>query len=107
MRKRNIIIHFLYFLVILVMIVTFSACKSTRALESTSAYIDDSVITAEAKDAIFEEPSLKVFQIAVETYQGNVKITGSVDSQKAVDKVDEMVRSIKGVKSLKNNLIVI
>ena len=106
MKKRNIIIHFLYFLVLLVIIVTFAACKSILTHESASAYIDDSVITAEAKDAILNEQSLKVFQVTVETYQGNVKITGSVDSQNAVDKVDEMVRSIKGVKSVKNYLVV-
>ena len=49
MKKRNIIIHFLYFLVLLVIIVTFAACKSILTHESASAYIDDSVITAEAK----------------------------------------------------------
>jgi osmotically-inducible protein OsmY len=64
------------------------------------------VITAEAKNVIFNEPSLKVFQISVETYKGIVQLSGFVDSQQAVDKVGEIVKSVKGVKSIKNNLIV-
>jgi osmotically-inducible protein OsmY len=81
-------------------------CAATQNRESTGEYIDDSVITAEVKDAIFDEPSLKVFQISVETYQGTVQLSGFVDSQQAVDKVGEIVRNVKGVKSIKNNLIV-
>ncbi|MDQ7839391.1 MAG: BON domain-containing protein, partial [Thermodesulfobacteriota bacterium] len=49
---------------------------------------------------------LKSFQISVETYQGTVQLSGFVNSQKAVDKAGEIVRSVKGVKSVKNNLIV-
>ena len=48
---------------------------------------------------------LKSFQIGVETYKGVVQLSGFVNSQKAVDKAGEIVRSVKGVKSLKNNLI--
>ncbi|MFH1933852.1 MAG: BON domain-containing protein [Pseudomonadota bacterium] len=33
-------------------------------------------------------------------------MSGFVNSQKAVDKAGEIVRSVKGVKSIKNNLIV-
>ena len=49
---------------------------------------------------------LKSFQIGVETYKGTVQLSGFVDSQKAVDKAVEITRSVKGVKSVKNNLIV-
>ena len=95
------------FLVCIGLITLFLGCAATQNREeSTGKYIDDSVITAAVKDAIFDEPSLKVFQISVETYQGIVALSGSVDSQKAVDKVGEIVRGVKGVKSIKNDLIV-
>jgi osmotically-inducible protein OsmY len=103
MKKRNIVIHFL---VILMMIATFAACASTRTHESAGEYIDDSVITTKVKSLIAEDDFLKSFQISVETFQGTVQLSGFVDSQKAVDKAREITRSVKGVKSLKNNLIV-
>ena len=106
MKKRNIIIHFLRFLVIVMLIATFAACASTRTRESTGEYVDDSVITTKVKSLLAADDFFKSFQISVETYQGTVQLSGFVNSQKAVDKADEIVRSVQGVKSLKNNLIV-
>jgi len=94
------------FLVCIGLITLLSGCAATQNRESTGEYVDDSVITAKVKDVIFNEPSLKVFQISVETYKGIVQLSGFVDSQQAVDKVGEIVKSVKGVKSIKNNLIV-
>jgi osmotically-inducible protein OsmY len=95
------------FLVCIGLITLFLGCAATQNREeSTGEYLDDSVITAAVKDVIFDEPTLKVFQISVETYQGIVALSGSVDSQKAVDKVGEIVRKVEGVKSIKNDLIV-
>jgi osmotically-inducible protein OsmY len=103
MKKRNIVIHFL---VLLMLIATFTACASTRTNESTGEYVDDSVITTKVKSLLAADDFLKSFQISVETYQGTVQMSGFVNSQKAVDKAGEIVRSVKGVKSIKNNLIV-
>ena len=103
MKKRNIVIHCL---VLLMLIATFAACASTRTHESAGEYVDDSVITTKVKSLLAADDFLKSFQISVETYQGAVQLSGFVNSQKAVDKADEIVRSVKGVKSVKNNLIV-
>lgn len=74
--------------------------------ESTGEYIDDSVITTKVKALLAEDDFLKSFQISVETYKGVVQLSGFVNSQKAVDKAAEITKSVKGVKSIKNNLIV-
>jgi osmotically-inducible protein OsmY len=103
MKKRNIIIHCL---VLLMLIATFAGCASTRTSESTGEYIDDSVITTKVKSLLAEDDFLKSFQISVETFQGTVQLSGFVNSQKAVDKAAEITKSVKGVKSIKNNLIV-
>jgi len=102
MKKRNIVIHCL---VLLMLIATFAACASTRTHESAGEYVGDSVITTKVKSLLSADDFLKSFQISVETYQGTVQLSGFVNSQKAVDKAGEIVRSVKGVKSLKNNLI--
>jgi osmotically-inducible protein OsmY len=103
MKKRNIVISLL---VLLMVIATFAACASTRTHESTGEYVDDSVITTKVKSLLAEDDFLKSFQISVETFQGTVQLSGFVNTQQAVNKASEIVRSVKGVKSLKNNLIV-
>jgi osmotically-inducible protein OsmY len=103
MKKRNVVI---YYLVLLMLIATFTACAATRTHESTGGYIDDSVITTKVKSLLAEDDFLKSFQISVETFKGTVQLSGFVNSKKAVDKAVEIVRSVEGVKSVKNNLIV-
>jgi osmotically-inducible protein OsmY len=103
MKKRNRVIG--YFILVMLM-VAFVACASTSKQESTGEYVDDSVITTKVKALLAEDDFLKSFQIGVETYKGTVQLSGFVNSQKAVDKAVEITRSVKGVKSVRNNLIV-
>ncbi len=103
MKKRNFVIHFL---VLLMIIGTFAACASTRTRESSGEYVDDSVITTKVKSLLAADDFLKSFQIGVETFQGTVQLSGFVNSKQAVDKASQITKSVKGVKSIKNNLIV-
>jgi osmotically-inducible protein OsmY len=103
MKKRNIVIHCL---VLLMLFATFAACASTSKQESAGEYVDDSVITTKVKALLAQDDFLKSFQISVETYKGTVQLSGFVGSQKAVDKAGEIAWSVKGVNSVKNNLIV-
>jgi osmotically-inducible protein OsmY len=86
------------------LVVAFLGCASTPTKESTGEYVDDSAITTKVKAAIFNDPALKVFQINVETFKGEVQLSGYVDSAKNVEKAGEVARSVGGVKSVKNNL---
>ena len=101
--SRNLILRTL---VLSTMAATFAACATTRPPESAGEYIDDSVITTRAKTLLAEDDFIKSFQISVETYQGTVQLSGFVDSKKTADKAEEFVKSVKGVKSIQNNLIV-
>ena len=103
MAKRH---RILSFLVCITLVTAFMGCASTPTRESSGQYIDDSAITAKVKAAILNEPSLKVFQINVETFKGEVQLSGFVDSSRSVNKAGEVARSVKDVKSVKNNLIV-
>ena len=103
MKKGPIVIR--YF-VLLMLIATFIACASTRKHESTGQYVDDSVITTKVKTQLANDDFLKSFQISVETFKGVVQLSGFVNSKNAVDKAGQIARSVKGVTSVKNNLIV-
>jgi osmotically-inducible protein OsmY len=83
--------------------------KSTAATskqESAGAYVDDSVITTKVKAAVMEETSLKSAEINVETYKGVVQLTGFVSSRASIDRAVEVAKGVKGVKSVKNDMIV-
>ena len=92
--------------VLMMLIASFVACASTPKQEGAGEYVDDSVITTKVKSLLAADDFLKSFQIGVETYKGTVQLSGFVNSQQAVDKAVEITRSVQGVKSVKNNLIV-
>ena len=100
-KKRN---RFVAYFALVMLMVAFAACASTSKQESTGEYVDDSVITTKVKSLLAADDFLKSFEISVETYKGTVQLSGFVDSQKAIDKAVEITRSVKGVKSVKNNL---
>lgn len=79
-------------------------CASTATQEGTGEYVDDSVITTKVKAAIFDDPTLKVSEINVETFKGDVQLSGFVSSQAAVNKAVELARGVRGVKSVKNSM---
>ena len=91
---------------LIVLIATFVACASTAKQEGTGEYLDDSVITTKVKSMLAADDFLKSFQIGVETYKGIVQLSGFVNAQKAVDKAIEIASGVKGVKSVKNDLVV-
>jgi osmotically-inducible protein OsmY len=103
MAKRYRIVSLL---ICIGLIATFASCASTRTQESSGEYIDDSVITTKVKSLLANDDFLKSFQISVETYKGTVQLSGFVNSQQAVDKASQIARSVNGVQSVKNNLIV-
>jgi hyperosmotically inducible protein len=93
-------------LILIMFVAALVACASTSKHESTGEYVDDSVITTKIKSQLAADDFLKSFQIDVETYKGVVQLSGFVNAQKAVDKAGKIARSVKGVKSVKNDLIV-
>jgi len=79
-------------------------CGSTATKEGTGEYVDDSVITTKVKTAIFNDSSLKVNEINVETFKGTVQLSGFVRSQADVDRAVVVARGVAGVKSVKNDM---
>jgi len=79
-------------------------CAGSSTTEGTGEYIDDTVITAKVKTAIFDEATLKSAEINVETFKGTVQLSGFVNSRADINKAIEVARSVKGVKSVKNDM---
>ncbi len=86
------------------MLTTVVGCASTDKRESVGEYVDDTVITTAVKAAIVNEPALKVSEINVETFKGVVQLSGFVASADSVATASTVARSVKGVKSVKNDI---
>jgi osmotically-inducible protein OsmY len=91
-------------LIAALMLTAVVGCTSTPKQESAGQYIDDSVITTSVKAAIFNEPSLKVAEINVETFKGVVQLSGFVRSQDSIGTATTIARGVNGVKSVKNDI---
>ena len=87
-----------------VLLVSMLGCAPTPTREGTGEYVDDSVITTKVKAAIFNEPTLKVAEINVETFKGTVQLSGFVRSQADMNKAVEVARRVGGVTSVKNDM---
>lgn len=86
------------------LLATMAACAPTATREGTGEYIDDSVITAKVKASIFNEPTLKAAEINVETFKGEVQLSGFVANPDSAQKAAEIARGVKGVTSVKNDV---
>lgn len=103
MKKLNVLLRYL---MPLVLAASFAGCTSTATHESTGQYVDNTVITTEVKAALANDDFLKSFQISVTSYKDTVQLSGFVNSQAAKDKAGELARATKGVRNVKNDLIV-
>ena len=81
-----------------------AGCAGSATRSSTGEYVDDSVITTRVKKAIFDEPTLKVSQINVETYKSVVQLSGFVSSSSNIATAGAVARQVKGVESVKNDI---
>ena len=94
-----------FFAVLIAASMLFAAgCASTSTQESTGEYLDDTTITTKVKTAIFNEPTLKVLQINVETYKSVVQLSGFANSNADISTASKVAQSVTGVKSVKNDI---
>lgn len=88
-----------------IMLTTLTACTTTDSgRRSVGQFVDDAAITTGVKAAIVNEPTLKVSEIQVETYDGVVQLSGFVSSAANIATASTVARSVNGVKSVKNDI---
>lgn len=101
MKQLNKILSAAFLAVSLAAVV---GCASTAHQQGTGEYIDDAVITTKVKAAIFDDPMTKLLEIKVETFKGEVQLSGFVSSQAAANRAVELARGVKGVTAVKNDM---
>ena len=91
--------------VILLGLIIFSllACQ-TPAGRSAGQVIDDATITTKVKAKLFDESVLRGFAISVDTFKGEVTLTGAVDNNEQKERAGKIALSVEGARGL-NNLL--
>ncbi|MBE0620432.1 MAG: BON domain-containing protein [Burkholderiales bacterium] len=92
-------------IILAVLLTTVLGCAPAPTREGTGGYIDDTVITAKVKAAIFNEPTLKSYEINVETFKGTVQLSGFVKDKAEMRKAVEVARHVPGVTEVKNDML--
>lgn len=84
-----------------------SGCSVTSGQETTGQYVDDATITTKVKSALASNGGVTLAnQVGVETGQGVVQLSGFVPSSADKERAADIAGSVKGVKSVTNDLVV-
>ena len=88
---------------ILFMLFSLLACQ-TPAGRTAGEVVDDATISTKVKAALFDDENISGFAISVKTFEGEVTLTGAVDSERQRRRAGEIARSVTGVRAVNNML---
>jgi len=83
---------------------TATGCASGSPGQAAEQQVGDANVSAGVKAAIARESMLKGSEIQVDTNQGVVQLSGFVSSAEDVATAAAVARTVKGVKSVRNDL---
>ena len=78
--------------------------RASVAGETAGEYIDDSTIHTKATAIVVKDPDAHYFKTDVTVTQGDVVLTGFVNSRDTEERLVAKIREIRGVKSVKSLL---
>lgn len=83
-----------------------TGCAVARDQQTVGAYVDDAAITTAVKAKFVEDKTVAANAISVETLNGTVQLSGFAKSQAEKSQAENLARSSKGVREVRNNIIV-
>ena len=83
-----------------------AACSTVNGQESAPQYVSDASLTAKLKADSIKDQSLQGFEIAVETLNHTVQLSGFVDTPQQKEQAAAIAQSVSGVQSVQNNILV-
>jgi len=75
-------------------------------MQGAGQWIDDVAMATTVRAVIVGDTGLKGFDINVIVHNANVQLSGYVNSQKDIDHAVDLTKSINGVRSVTNNLLI-
>ena len=80
--------------------------KAKDAANTAKDAIDDATITAQVNAGLAKDPDLSALKINVDTVKGKVTLNGPAPSTVARDRAETIAKSVTGVTSVNNQLVV-
>lgn len=107
MRKKILILTAIFLGITMI-----SGCNKPQEASSTlepvgniEPNIQDGDVTINVKNALLTDEKVKGFDITVVTTKGDVRLTGVVDNHSQIEYIDKLVRNVKGVHSIHDELV--
>jgi osmotically-inducible protein OsmY len=89
-----------------VVMLTATGCAVERGQETVGAYVDDTGITTLIKSRFVENKQVDALAISVETLKGVVILSGFAKNATEKSTAESIARGVKGVTSVKNDIVV-
>jgi hyperosmotically inducible periplasmic protein len=83
-----------------------TGCAVMRGQTDAATYVDDRAITTAVKAKLIEDKTTGGLSINVDTLNGTVALSGFAKSQAEKDQAGRIAASTKGVREVRNNLVV-
>ena len=80
--------------------------KMAATTDKVVAAVDDGTLTTKVKAALLAEPGLRSLQIAVETKNGAVTLSGTVDNATSRERAKDIASSVTGVATVVDQLTI-
>lgn len=95
----------IHYVVAAILVAMLGACAPSANRQGAGEYLDDAVITSRVKAAFATDPQVKATEVQVETYKGEVQLSGFVESRESGKRAAEIARQVPGVKEVRNNTV--
>jgi osmotically-inducible protein OsmY len=83
-----------------------TGCAVTRGQTDVGTYVDDRALGTSVKAKLLEDKTTGGLSINVDTLNGTVSLSGFAKSQAEKDQAGRIAASTKGVREVRNNLVV-
>jgi osmotically-inducible protein OsmY len=83
---------------------TLAACDVVQGRQNVTEYADDSNITNTIRTRFVEDSVVHVLDVGVTTLNGNVRLTGVVNSDRERQRAVQIAQRVKGVRNVSNEI---
>jgi osmotically-inducible protein OsmY len=105
-RNGKVILMIYVVLSVGLMPIAWTGCISTSTRESADEYFYNSSIVYKVKAAFYHDSRVPYGNITVESWKGEVSLSGYVDSAEQITAAIQDAAKIEGVMTIHNNLVI-
>ena len=85
-------------------VVLLGGCAGSSTQESTGEYLDDTALTSKVKTTLLHDPEVSGLAINVETFKGEVQLSGFANNEMERQRAADLASSVDGVAAVKNDI---